>query len=196
MANLKDIATTQGVETLAQNLGQPSDARVLEQIRAIVSKVISKHPELGKTTVEARPGLNNAFYNFDNKKITTGMLDPDVMAHELGHVENTANSPAYQILLRSVRGLASLNGTLAIPAMLGMHAFMGNAARKDAVRTLAGVSSMMAGPILTEELSASANAVMNSDDKIRTLKRVLPAFGAHSVSSLLPSILYQIDARL
>lgn len=193
---LKDLATEGGVAELAKQLKTQADPAVLGRLRAIVAKVLAKHPNLAGTAVNPKPGLNNAFYNFDQKQMTTGLLDPDVIAHEMGHAENTADATAYQILLRSVRGLAALNQKAAIPAMLGMHAFLGDGARKDAVNTLAGVSAALAGPILMEEASASANAVMNSDDKLQTLKRVLPAFGAHSVNSLLPALLYQIDSKI
>lgn len=193
---LKDLATPGGAIEFAKALKAEADPAVIEQVRGVVAKVLSKHPELASTSVEARPGLNNAFYNFDSKKITSGLLDPDVIAHELGHAESTAENTAYQKLLRAARGLSSLNGMAAVPAILGMHAFLGNRARKDAMNTLAGVSAALAGPILNEELNASVSAVLNSDDKLRTLKRVLPAFGAHAVNSALPGILYQIDGRL
>lgn len=193
---LKDLATEGGVAELAKQLKTKADPTVLERLRAVVAKVLAKHPDLAGTAVNPKPGLNNAFYNFDQKAVTTGLLDPDVLAHEMGHAQNTAEAKAYQTLLRSARGLSALNQTAALPVMLGMHAFLGDGARKDAVNTLAGVSAALAGPILMEEASASANAVMNSDDKLQTLKRVLPALGAHSVNSLLPALLYQIDAKL
>lgn len=182
---LKDLTTTPGVEELARALKQHGDPALIEKVRMAAQRALQRNPGLGETAVHAQPGMNNAVYNFDQKAITTGLLDPDVLGHEIGHAENTANNAAYQKLLRAVRGLAALNQTAAIPAMLGMHAFMGDEKRKDAVKTLA--SSKIIGP---------ANAVMNSEDKLRTLKRVLPALGAHTVTSGLPALLYSIDGKL
>lgn len=193
---LNELTTPEGVATLAKGLPAASDQAVLEKIRAIVTRALARDPQLKNVAVETRPGFNNAVYNFDSNKITTGLLDPDVLGHEMGHAANTIEAPVYQKLLRAVRGLAYLNQTAAIPAMLGMHAFLSDAKRKDIVNTLAGVSSALTGPILNEELGASINAVINSDDKIRTLKRVLPAFGAHAVTASLPGVLYSIDSKL
>jgi hypothetical protein len=150
---------------------------------------------MGAIDVKSMPGVENAFFNYAHNRVSTGMMDPDVIAHELGHAENTQNSPIYQKFLTAVRGLQALNKTIMLPAMLGMHAFMGDDKRRDIVATLAGVSSALAAPIVHEEMSASANAVGNSDDKLRTLKRLLPGLGAHVVSNAIPVGAYSLDQR-
>ncbi len=98
--------------------------------------------------------------------------------------------------MTAAKGLAELNSIAAIPIMLALRAFSPPDQRQDILQTLAGLSAAAAGPNLMEEASASANAIMGSDDKLRTAGKLLPAFGQHAISSLIPMLLYQLDRHI
>lgn len=195
MPYLSQLVTSTGLDKELMQLVRHQTE--MEKLRTLLQQWVGNHPDLAqKIKFQGQPGFNNAKFNFKDNTVTTGLPDPAYLAHELGHAENMADSKLYQKFLSAVRGLQTLNQMGAIPAMLGLHAFAGDAKRRDIVNLLSGVSAALAGPILNEEASASANAVIGSPDKAQTLKRLAPAFGAHALENLLPVLLYQVDRRL
>jgi hypothetical protein len=187
------VANPQVLRQLGELVHKPSD---VDRIKQLIENAISSDPSVGNVKLDVKPGFDNASYNMSTDTLTTGLGDPAYMAHELGHVENTRNSPIYQKFLTAMNGLAIINQKAAIPLMLGLHAFTGDATRRDAVNTLSGISAALAGPVLMEEASATANAVMNSPDKGDTLRKLAPAFGSHAIANLLPILMYRLDRSI
>lgn len=192
---LKALTSDAGTESLSRSAGGASP-EALARIRELVKNQLAKHPELKDIQVQPRENFNNASYRFTDQTLTSGLADPDVIAHELGHAQNLHDAPVYQKLLLAAKGLAAINQRAAVPVMLGLRAFVSDPHKRDDIlSTLAGLSVATAAPGLLEEASASANAIINSDDKLRTAKRLVPALGSHAVHDLIPALLYQIDRR-
>ena len=193
---VKDLATNDGVQLLAQQLATTCTPEQLEKIKIVVTRILASNPQLANIPVVAQKGLNNAFYNFKRNSITTGLLNSDVIGHELGHAINTQNSDSYQKVLLTTRGLSALERKAAIPVMLGLKMFASDPTRKDILRTLTAASVANAAPQLHEEASASFDAFMNSPDKIQSLKTLIPALASHTLATTWPSIAYSIAQRL
>ena len=192
---VRDLATDQGVAELAKQLSANLTPDQINQVKRAIAASLSKHPQLASIPVVGQKGLNNAFYNFAQNRVTTGLMNPDVLGHELGHAVNTQKSDAYQKLLLATRGISFLEQHAAIPVMLGLQAFVGAEKRKDILRTLAAASSANAAPQLNEELSASIEALLNSPDKLQAAKTLIPAFGSHALQKLWPTIAYTVAQR-
>lgn len=191
---LAALTSESGTNALSRAAGGVASPEALARIRELVKRQLAKHPEFKDIQVQPRENFNNASYRFTDNTLTSGLADPDVIGHELGHAENLHDSPVYQKLLLVTKGLAALNHSAATPIMLGLRAFVSDPHKRDDIlNTLAGLSVATAAPGLLEEASASANAIINSDDKLQTAKRLLPALGSHAVHDLIPAMLYQID---
>lgn len=193
---LSALTSSSGANSLARVLGSVSPQDT-SRLKALVERVLAKRQDLGGVQVQPSPGMGeNASFNHAKNLLSTGSSNPDYMAHELGHAENTVGNDAYRKLLTVTRGLLALSDRASIPLMLGLRAFASPQKRQDVLNTLAGFHASMAAPGLMEEASATANAIINSDDKIKTLAALAPAFGSHAIHDLLPILAYQVDRRL
>ena len=147
---------------------------------------------MANTQVRIMPNIANAYYDYENNEILLGLVNPDALAHELGHAENLKQKGLYTKILRVAQGVAKINNIAAVPVMLGLRTMVKDEdTRNDILSALSAVSSAVAAPLLLEEASASYQALHNAPDKLQALKTLAPAFLAHAGMSLAPVGIYQ-----
>jgi hypothetical protein len=193
---LSDLTTPQGLDELVRVTGgtqsyynHPERAG---DIARVVQQAIAENPNLAHLKVRLMPNLPNAFYNYDRGEIILGVVNPDALAHELGHANNLRQEGLYRKILSAANGVARINNVIALPAMLALRMFIRDPERRDDIlKSLAAVSAAMAAPGLLEELNASSHAVWESPDKLRATGTLAPAFMAHLASGMAPAMIYQ-----
>lgn len=198
---LKWLATPEGAAALAQRVGGVQSfwnegPEAAQDVRDLIQKALDKRPELEDIKLRIRPGSPGG-YHPGSDTIVLGVSNPAVAAHELGHAKNIRDSVVYGKILQAANHLANINNTVAIPAMLGLRAFVGDEGiRNEILNILSGTSAALAAPGLVEELSASIDAVKDSPNKLQALKTLAPAFLTHLVKSGLPVGIYQLGRHI
>lgn len=193
---LKGLATSAGLASLTKKLrGVDSfyheGPESTSEIQEVVRRMIREDPSLSSVKVRATPGIPGGYLP-GKDLMALGVLNPAVVAHELAHAKNIRKSKIYSKILGAATGVARLNNTAAIPAMLALRAFIGDKDKRDEVlQILSGASAAVAAPELAEELSASMEALRVVPHKLKAVKTLLPAFLHHTVHSMTPTAIYQ-----
>jgi hypothetical protein len=193
---LSDLMTEAGLAELVRVTGgtqsfynHPERAAAITEV---VRNAIAENPNLAHLKIRLMPNLPNAFYNYDRGEIILGVVNPDALAHELGHANNLRQEGLYRRILNAANGVARINNIVALPAMLALRMFIQNPERRDDIlKSLAAVSTAVAAPGLLEELNASSQAVWSSPDKLRSAGTLAPAFLAHMATSMAPTMIYE-----
>lgn len=196
MMTLQDLTRPEGIDHLLAVTGgtnsfynHPTRA---EGVRQVAMSAIQTNPNMAHVKVRVMPNLPNAYYNYDKGEVILGLVNPDALAHELGHANNLRQEGIYAKVLKAANGVARLNNMLAVPAMLALRMFVQDKNKRDDVlKTLAAISAAAAAPGLLEEAAASASALRHSPNKLRAMGTLGPAFLAHAASSVAPSLIYQ-----
>ena len=193
---LRDLTKDEGLrDLLAATGGTDSFFNYPERIqgvRDVAQRAIDATPAIANTKVRVMPNIANAYYDYESNEILLGLVNPDALAHELGHASNLRQKGLYTKILRTAQGVAKINNIAAVPVMLGLRTMVKDkAARDDILNALSAVSSAAAAPMLLEEATASIQALYNAPDKLQALKTLAPAFLAHAGMSLAPVGIYQ-----
>jgi hypothetical protein len=192
----KDLATISGVQTA---YGPSEEDLVHLQMAHRVRNLIEKYPNLAG--VRVNPSGRDA-YDYINDAIHVRSRDPDVLAHEMEHAASLRDaSPLYKKLLAVSQAAVRLNNTFAVPAILTLGKTIEDPKKKRTLyKTLMGVSAVAALPNIWEEAKASTNVVLDSPDKLTSIKTLLPALGSHVAHDLAGSGIYlgalQLDKKL
>jgi len=198
---LRQYATSAGARRIAERLGGAESfynigPEAAGAVRELVKAEIEKNPELAGLRVLTQPGRAGAYYP-QQDLVTLGVINPAVLAHELGHAKNLRKSKLYKKLLFTANNIARINNIAAVPAMLTLRAFVTDeAVRNEIFNILSGVSATVAAPGLVEEMSASIQALKSSPDKLQAVKALLPAFMTHAAVSAFPVGVYQLGRHL
>lgn len=198
---LKWLATPEGAKELAQRVGGIQSfwnegPEAAEAVRDLIQKTIQQRSELEDIKLRVQPGPPGGYFP-NSDTIALGVSNPAVAAHELGHAKNIRDSKVYGKLLQAANHLANINNVVAIPAMLGIRAFIGDeGVRNEILNVLSGTSAALAAPGLVEEFSASIDAVKNAPSKLQAIKTLGPAFLTHLVKSTLPVGIYQLGRHM
>jgi len=193
---LKDLASPNGVAELVRVTGgtksffnQPERA---DGIAQVVAEALKENPNLAHLKVRIMPNLPNCFYNYERGELILGLVNPDALAHELGHANRIKQEGLYQRILGAANTVARLNNVAALPTMLALRMFIQDPSkRNDILNALTAVSVAAAAPALMEEAGASAGALHHSHDRIQSMKTLGPAFLAHLASNMMPTLVYQ-----
>jgi len=193
---LQDLATPQGINYLVDVTGgtqsfynQPHRAG---GVMEVAQNAIRANPNLKHLKVRVMPNLPNAYYNYDKHEIIMGLVNPDALAHELGHANSLKQEGLYNKVLRVANGVSRINNLAAVPTMLALRFFIQDKDRRDDIlKTLAAVSAAAAAPGLLEEASASVSGVRHSPNKLKAMGTMIPGFMAHMATSMAPSLIYQ-----
>ena len=200
-ATLQQLSTPQGASELAKRLGSVESffnegPEAAQDVVRLVKEQLSKFPELGDVKLRIKPGVHGGYFPGADM-LTLGVVNPAVTAHELGHVKNIRNSRIYGKILQAANNLARINNVAALPAMLGLRAFVGDEnLRNEIFNVLSGMSAAVAAPGLIEEISASIDAVKNSPNKLQAMKALIPAFLHHALYASVPVGVYQLGRHL
>ena len=198
---LKWLTTPEGAAELAQRVGGVQSfwnegPEAVESVRALVQQALTDRPELEDIKLRMRPGQPGSYFPKADT-ISLGVANPAVAAHELGHAKNVRQSKIYGKILQAANQLAEINSVVAIPAMLGLRAFIGDEdVRNEILNVLSGTSAALAAPGLVEEMSASIDAVKESPSTLQAIKTLGPAFLTHLLKSTLPVGIYQLGRHM
>lgn len=193
-AQLNALTTQAGLNEAIQALNASPD--IAEQLRAIVQQRLQEDPSLGDIGLNVQPGIPGGYFP-GNDTIRLGQMDPDILAHELGHAKNIRKTRLYGNLVRVTDRMTRTNKHIALPAMMAVRAIVRDPVRRNEIYNLmSSISSMLAAPKLTEEMMATADALQHSTDKQRTANKLLPAFAAHVMSATEPAAIYQLGKAL
>lgn len=198
---LQDLTTNRGIAHLLQVTGGTksfyNDPHRASGVQQVAQSAIETNPNMAHIPVRVVPNMPNAYYNYDKGEIILGLVNPDALAHELGHANNIKQEGLYGKVLRAAQGVSRINNVAAIPTMLALRAFIQDKERRDDIlKTLAAVSAAVAAPGLLEEAAASASALRHSPDKLQAMKTLGPAFLAHAATSAAPALTYQAGRML
>jgi len=196
MMTLQDLTQPEGLKHLLQVTGgtqsfynHPSR---IQGVQHVAENAIKTNPNMAHLKVRIMPNLPNAYYNYDKGEVILGLVNPDALAHELGHANNLRQEGIYTKVLSAAKGVARFNNMMAVPTMIALRLFIQDKDRRDDIlKTLSAFSAAAAAPGLVEEAAASAQALKNSPDKLRAMGTLGPAFLAHAASSFAPSLIYQ-----
>lgn len=197
---LQDLTHSGGTDQLVRITGGTKSyyntpERVLE-VQRVTQEAIARNPSIAHTPVRIMPNLPNAFYNYDHNEFILGVTNPDVLAHELAHADNLRQAKLYQKVLSAASGIARLNNYAAIPAVLALRAFIKDPdRRKDILKTLSAVSAAFAAPVISEEMSATMQALARSPDRLQTMKTLGPALGSYLMTYMMPTMAYDVGSR-
>lgn len=182
----KDLASISGVHTV---YGPSGEEKTPSQIALRVKGILEKYPELRDVRVYRS---NRDAFDYINNAIHVKSRNADILAHEMEHAASLRDaSPLYKKLLAVSQGAVRVNNTFALPALVALGNSIEDPAKKRLVyKTLLGVSAVAAVPNIWEEAKASANVVIDSPDKIESLKTLLPAFGSHLAHDLTGAGIY------
>ncbi len=200
-ASLQQFASPAGARQIAQRLGGAesfynSGPEAADSVRDLIKTEIEKNPELASLRLLTQPGRAGAYYP-QQDTVSLGVVNPAVLAHELGHAKNLRKSKLYKRLLLAANNVARINNVAAVPAMLTLRALVSDRTVRDEIfNILSGVSAAAAAPGLVEELSASIQALKSSPDKLEAIKALLPAFLTHAAVSAFPVGVYQLGRHL
>lgn len=198
---LQNLATTSGLSGLQKSLGNVESfyhegAEALPAIQRLIKEEIESDPRLADIKIRATPGLHGGYFP-GRDTIALGVINPAVVAHELGHAKNLRKSNIYRKILMTANRVAQINNTAALPAMLAIRALVTDKdTRNEVLNILTGVSAAVAAPGLAEELSASLDAIKHAPNKLQAIKTLLPAFIHHSLSAAVPVGVYQLGKHI
>ncbi len=163
----------------------------LEQVKSLVEEELKSDPSLKDVKVVFAPGTSGA-YDPRTDTIYLGVINPAVLAHEIGHAKNIRGTSIYRNLLRA-GGLANtVSATMALPTTLALRAFMEDRKKRNEIlNVLTTLTAVSAAPTLSEELSASMDAVRHSDSKLQAVKSLLPAYLSYLGTTAIPIGIYQ-----
>lgn len=199
-STLQSLATAAGLRQLNNSVGRVDSffqegPEKLDQVKTLLEREFERDPRLKDIQVESGPG-SLGYYHPGKDLIHVGVVNPAVLAHEIGHAKNVRYSKFYKYLL-GLSGLTSkVNTTLAIPATLAIRALVKDPdTRNEVFNTLSAFSAMASAPVIAEELSASVDAVKNAPDRLQALKSLMPAFLTYVASSAIPIGIYQVGKQ-
>lgn len=163
----------------------------LDAVKQLIVEELENDPSLGSIKVVFAPGTSGA-YDPRTDTIYLGVINPAVLAHEIGHAKNLRASSAYKGLLGLSRIANTVSSTAALPAVLALRAFVEDRNKRNEIaNVLSSLTAMSAAPTLSEELSASMDAVRHSDSKLQAAKSLLPAYLTYLGTAAVPIGLYQ-----
>jgi len=163
----------------------------LEEFKSQLREQLAQDAQLKDIAVNIRRNAPDS-YNPGSNTLTLGSVNPDVLSHELGHAKNLRKASLYRALYALGSTLEGINQTVALPAALAVRAFIKDKDKRDeALNAMSSLSAALAGPRMSEELSASIDAVVNSQSKLKALANLVPAFMTHALSATVPSVTYQ-----
>jgi hypothetical protein len=194
-ATIQSLTTTPGLGALARRLAGVSsfyhEPERLSGVASTVQNFLKSDPSLKNVKLQIRPGTQGGYYP-GRDLVTLGVVNPSVVGHELAHAHNLRKAKVYGKVLQAAQGVASINNTVALPAMLAIRALVGDPdTRREVFNILSGVSAAIAAPGLVEEMGASVEAVKNAPDKLQAVKSLIPAFLTHAAHALKPTVVYQ-----
>jgi len=201
MMTLADLAQPTGIAHLVEVTGgtqsfynQPSRAGGVMQV---AQAAIKDNPNAAHLKVRIVPNLPNAYWNSDRNEIILGLVNPDALAHELGHANNVKQDGLYKKVLNAANGVVRLNNLAAIPTVLALRAFIQDKEKRDDIlKVLAMAASAAAAPGIMEEATASTKALYNAPDKAQAIKTLLPAFLSHTAVNMASPMIFQAGRLL
>lgn len=163
----------------------------LEEVKRLVEEELQNDPSIKDVKVVFAPGTSGA-YDPRTDTIYLGVINPAVLAHEIGHAKNIRGSSVYRTLL-GLGGMANtVTSAAALPTTLALRAFMDDRKKRNEVfNVLTALTAISAAPTLAEELMASADAVRHSDSKLQAMKSLLPAYLTYLGTTAVPIGIYQ-----
>lgn len=163
----------------------------LEEVKRLVEEEIQHDPSIKDIKVVFAPGTSGA-YDPRTDTIYLGVINPAVLAHEIGHAKNIRGSSVYRTLLGLGGAANTVAAAAALPTTLALRAFMDDRKkRNEIVNVLTSLTAISAAPTLAEELIASADAVRHSDSKLQAVKSLLPAYLTYLGTTAVPIGIYQ-----
>ena len=198
---LKNFTSNSGLAELGERLSGVDSffnegRTALPQVKELIRRELEDDPRLKDIKVRITPGLHGAYFP-GKDAIALGVVNPSVIAHELGHAKNLRQSKIYSKILSVANNVARLNNTAAIPAMLAIRTLIKDKdTRNEILNMLTGASAMLMAPGLAEELSASVDAVKHAPSKLQAIKTLGPAFMHHLMSASMPIGVYQFGKHI
>jgi len=180
---LGDLTKAKGLVRFAKAMNaSPED---VVRVNSIAKKYINENSKLESLNI----GKSTAgdFYDIKNNRIALSSSDPDILSHELGHANRLSGaSSTYKTILKGSRALNNLIGAAAIPigGAISYSPSISEDNRGSILKGLAVASAITALPNLTEEALASANAIQNSTEKLKTITKLLPGMATHALHDL------------
>lgn len=201
LRTIQNLGTSSGLSTLGRSLENVESfynegPESIPAIRELIKSELEDDPRLKNIQVRATPGLHGGYFP-SKDVIALGVLNPSVVAHELGHAKNLRQSKVYGKILRAANNVARLNNTAALPAMLAIRALVQDRdTRNEVLNILTGVSAVAAAPGLAEEVSASLDAVKHAPNKLQAVRTLIPALLHHTLSASMPIGIYQLGKHI
>ena len=198
---LQTLTTPEGISELTRRLADVESfyhegPEVAKDVAKLVKEQLSKFPELEDIKLRIQQGLHGGYFPSEDT-ISLGVVNPAVTGHEIGHAKNIRQSRVYGKILQAANNVARINNIAALPAMLGLRAFVGDeGVRNEIFNVLSGMSAAVAAPGLIEEMSATVDAVKGSPNKLQALKSLVPAFLHHALYASIPVGVYQLGRHL
>jgi hypothetical protein len=180
---LGDLTKATGLVRFAKALNASPEDMV--RVNSIAKKYTSSNPDLASLRVGK--STSGDFYDIKNQRIALSSSDPDILSHELGHASRLhGSSNAYKSVLKGTKFVNKMLGAGAIPigGAISYSKIIDEGHRSSILKGLAAASMLTALPNLAEEALASATAVRNSTEKLKTVAKLLPGFGSHALHDL------------
>ena len=179
---LRDLTNAKGLLRLAKATNAPAED--LLEIKRMATNFVNSSPEIADLNIGKSTGGN--FYDINKNRVAVSSSNPAILAHEIGHASRLHDSSNfYKKLLMKSRALnATLNASSIPVATLVSSSDMDKETKSTILSGLAAVTAISAIPNLAEEALASASAIRNSTDKLRTATKLLPGMAAHSFHDL------------
>jgi len=180
---LGDLTKAKGLVRFAKAMNASPEDMV--RVNSIAKKYIHENPKL--KTLNIGKSTSGDFYDIKNNRVALSSSSPDILSHELGHANRLSeSSSAYKTLLKGSRTLNTILGAAAIPigGAVSYSPAISDKNRAGILKGLAVASAVTALPNLTEEALASANAIRNSTEKIKTITKLLPGMATHALHDL------------
>jgi hypothetical protein len=166
----------------------------LPKIKNTIKRYIDIDPEIAQYAVKILPNFPNSYFNMSGKYYGFGIYNSDVIAHELEHSLSLKEAPMYQKLLTTSSLLAAVGG-LASP--LAATYAKSKAENPDKLLDILSVAQgTVEAPKLYEEGKANVNAFLQSPEKWKAMKTLLPMFGTYLASAAVPIGMYQVAKHI
>lgn len=173
--------------------GEPAKAEVYRQL---ISNYLAANPQLADIKIKLVPGATTGAYLPSKKTVFMGTANPAILAHELGHAVSVEPGTLYDKIIRASRIANRINALISAPIALGAKVFLKPDTARQALNYASLISGALAVPTLSEELSASIEAVKQSPEKLKSLKTLIPAYISHALSQTTPFTVYQMGRAL
>jgi len=180
---LGDLTKAKGLVRFAKALNASPEDMV--RVNSIAKKYTAENP--GLSSIRVGKSTSGDFYDIKNNRIALSSSDPDIFSHELGHADRLQDSSTtYKSVLKGSKFLNKMLGAGAIPVggAISYSKVIDEDNRSSVLKGLAAASVLTALPNLAEEAIASASAVRNSTEKLKTVAKLLPGFGSHALHDL------------